>query len=383
MSGWFDTAASVFRRRVDDSPQTFEIRCGCGRTASGFRSRHAQTVVCEACRESIFVLPASVYPLPRQSRKSKPSPARSEPEPVDPPVPADDTKRSAARGASPSRAARKSKPAAPRAPREASAANLGPSAAGDRPEPRRRIITPVRLVLAGVVLVISLTGWWIFHLRSLDQAREILASAPRAAEDALQEGDFHEAARQFARLSTALDRLGRDDVQSRIWRQSARETAAISDLAMVSLHEILDEAAHAGTGADHDRWQEQFRGSYRGAWVVIDAPVIRNEDVTSGPRFTVDFPFAVEGCNGRLMADLPIFEKCVPSGTPARRIIFAGQIESCRLIPGSDPVWQLELRPQTAILWGSAETYGRLGLPIDDATTRILIEQSRLLGIES
>lgn len=245
------------------------------------------------------------------------------------------------------------------------------------------MITPIRLVLSGVVCVIALTGWWLIHLRTLDQARDVLVSTPRVAEEALKEGEFHEAARQFARIVAAVDLLGRDDSQSRQWRQAARETTAISELASVSLHEILDEAAHSASDADRDRWAELFRGTYRGAWVVIDAPVSRNEEESGGPHFTVDFPLAVGDCGGRLLADLPIFEQCVPPGAPGKRVIFAGQIESCRLIPGSDPVWQIELRPQTAILWGSAETYERLGLPIDEATARILTEQSRLIGIES
>jgi len=231
--------------------------------------------------------------------------------------------------------------------------------------------------------VIALTGWWLIHLRALDQARDVLVSTPRLAEEALNEGEFHEAARQFSRIVAAVDLLGRDDAQSRQWRQAAREVTAISELAGVSLHEILDEAAHAVTGADRDRWLELFRGTYRGAWVVIDATVTRNGDETPGPRFTVDFPLAVGDCGGRLLADLPIFEQCVPPGSPGKRVIFAGQIESCRLIPGSEPVWQIELRPQTAILWGGAESYERLGLSIDQGTARILSEQSRLMGIES
>jgi hypothetical protein len=245
------------------------------------------------------------------------------------------------------------------------------------------MITPLRLVLSGVVCVIALTGWWLLHLRTLDQARDVLASTPRLAEEALKEGDFQEAARHFSKIAAAVDLLGRDDTQSRHWRQTARETSAISELAIVSLHEILDEAAHSVAGTDRDRWLELFRGTYRGAWVVIDAPVNRNEEESGAPRFSVDFPLAIGDVGGRLLADLPIFEKCLPSGSPARRVIFAGQIESCRLIPGSEPVWQIELKPQTAFLWGGTETYEKLGLPIDEATSRILAEQGLLLGIES
>jgi hypothetical protein len=247
--------------------------------------------------------------------------------------------------------------------------------------PRRRFLSPIQSALGGAAIVVLLTGMWLWHLHTQSEAREVLATVPRKAQDALNDGEFQEAAREFARVEAALDRLGRDDSQARAWRQLSRETAALSGLAIVSLHEILEEAAQAVSGEERDRWLELFQRTYRDAWVVIDAPVVRDDDANSGMRFVADFPLAIGDCDGRLHADLPIFERSVPAGAEPTRVIFAGQIESCRLIPGSEPVWEVSLRAETAILWGNVDTFRHLGLPMDGATTKVLAEQARLLGI--
>ncbi len=71
MSGWLTTATNAFRKKVDAPAQTFEIRCGCGKSLSGERTRAEQTATCPACKSALFVLPASVYPIPRSPVQKK------------------------------------------------------------------------------------------------------------------------------------------------------------------------------------------------------------------------------------------------------------------------------------------------------------------------
>jgi hypothetical protein len=248
MSGWLTTAANVFRKRNEEPPQAFDLRCLCGRTVSGRRTRAAQSAICPACGSALFVLPESVYPLPRAPAAKKVVPAKRATRDVpaersseagsghssdDAPEIANRTERSApARSATRAPQARASPPLTEQLPQPIPPAHFG--------RRRRRLFTPVRLALLGVALVVTATAWWLLHLQALDRARDVLATVPRLADEALAEGDFNAAARQFARLGRALDVIGRDDSQSRRWRQMARETTAAADLASGSLHAFAE-----------------------------------------------------------------------------------------------------------------------------------------------
>jgi hypothetical protein len=384
MSGWLTTATNAFRKKVDAPAQTFEIRCGCGKSLSGERTRAEQTATCPACKSALFVLPASVYPIPR-------SPVQKKVVRAPRPDEEDETSATATKSTKPD-------PADVGGPRRRPRSSAAPSrVATAAPEPsfaervqqafepanldrlRRKLLTPLRLVLLGVALVIVATIWWIGHLRALDRARDTLASVPRQAEESLQEGDAPEAARKFALLRHAVDLLGRDDPQSRRWRQLARETAAIADLAAAPLHDILLEAAEA---PDRSAWANQFRVNYRDGWVLIDAPVSRATDGSDTARLTVDFPLVVGEHLGRLVAELPALEPAVAADGSARRVIFAAQLADCRLESGPDPIWRIELRPETGFLWTGAETYQALGMPPDESSSKTLAGQAQLLGIE-
>lgn len=388
MPGWLSTATNIFRRKSEAPPQTFQIRCGCGKSVSGERTRTEQTTTCPGCKTALFVLPASVYPLPR-TQVPKKKVALMERAPVD-----DETFSTTTKTLNPDSTAgagRRRRGSVAAAETKTATTLLQPSF-GERlrhsVEPanldrlRRNLLTPLRMVLLGVALVVVATVWWIGHLRALDRARDVLATVPRLAEESLQEGDAAEAARQFSRLSHAVTLLGRDDSQSRHWHQLARETAAISDLVTAALHEILQEAAEAEAGSDTSTWSNSFRVNYRDGWVLIDAPISRETDASDTTRWTIDFPLAVGEHRGRLIAEIPALKRALADDGSTRRVIFAAQLADCRLESGSDPVWRIELRPETGFLWSGAETYRLAGLPADDESLKILASQTQLLGIE-
>jgi hypothetical protein len=246
---------------------------------------------------------------------------------------------------------------------------------------RRKIFTPVRLVLAGVVAVVALTGWWMLHLRALDQAERTVVSASRLGEQSLANNDLAEAARQYRMVRTSLDLLGRNDPPSRLLRQTADELMAAAELSRASLFDMLREAGESEGGRAGLSWTETFRLSYRNSWVVLDAPVTRAVGRSGGYRFDIDFPLPVGRDRGTVVGDLAIFDKAVsPDGT-STRVIFAAQLDDCRREPEHKGVWKISLRPATAFLWSSAGRLELLGIGIDDATKRVLDEQSGLLGI--
>jgi hypothetical protein len=391
MDGWLAVAEKLFGGR-SQPPPPFELTCACGRIVMGERTRAIQTVTCAACGAALFVLPASVYPPPAAPRRkvlagpaSRPpmeAAATEAPEPDAAPnnLPPKVLKTAAAKPAveAPASGNAAGIPATRRSVQQI----VGASPLTLRLDHlRRRVFSPVKLVLSGVVGVIALTGWWIAHLRSLEEAEKTVVSAARLGEQALQERDLSEAARQYKKVRSSLDLLGRGDPQARALRQTAAETSAAADLSRASLFEILREASGSAAGRTHLTWDEIFKTSYKDAWVVVDAQVSRAADPASGRRYDVDFP-VIDGRNrGVLVADLEIFDKALSAGGGPQRVIFAAQLDDIRPVSPIEDTWQIVLRPGTGFLWSSAENLERLGFAVDELTAQLLSDQTRHLGI--
>jgi hypothetical protein len=255
---------------------------------------------------------------------------------------------------------------------------------------RRKLFHPVRLVLAGVAVVVGSTCWWIWHLHALDQVERTVVSAGRQAELALEEHDLGEAARQFRQVRSALDVLGRNDSRARALRQTAAEISAAADLARVSLFDMLHEASLMTSSAARESWIEMFRSNYRDEWVVLDAHVSRTTDPADGRRYDIDFRLA-EGPNQALIVgDLPAFDRvmtavksgAVKSGNAEPvRVIFAAQLDDCSPDPKHEHTWRIVLKASSGFLWSSADHLELLGLAADDETKQLLADQSVKLGI--
>ncbi|MGE5192114.1 MAG: hypothetical protein ACM3U2_06385, partial [Deltaproteobacteria bacterium] len=246
---------------------------------------------------------------------------------------------------------------------------------------RRTVFSPVKLVLASVAGVVALTGWWILHVRERDEAERVVVAAARLGDEALKERDLGEAARQYRKVRVALDLLGRSDPQARALRQTAAETSAASELCSASLFEILHEAADAAARKTALKWEETFNSSYRDEWVVLDAQVSRTVDPASGPRYVIDYPLTEGENRGVIVADLDVFDEALSAGGGPQRVVFAAQLDDCRRDPKHGDSWLILLRPKTGFLWSSGENLALLGFGVDEATTQVLSEQSRHLGI--
>ena len=378
MDQWLTVAGKLFRRRASQ-PLPFEAQCACGGTVSGERTAVPQTPICPKCRRSVFVLPASIYPPPKGPKTVKAAAPRRKPEPArqaassgrdpDPPSVAEIESGSGAETA----ASAKPRPPARQVVRAAVKAG-----AGRLQSLGKKQTTPVRLVLASALAVVFLTGWWVMHRRALNEAERIIPVATRLGEQALEERDLGEAARQFQKIRGALDLLGRDDAQARTLRQTANEIGASANLAAAPLFDIVHEAAAAGP---EESWSETFRSMYRGSWVVIDAPVARSADSSSGRKFDVDLPIVEGPARAVVVAELPLFEPLLPAGTEPRRVIFAAQLDDCRPDPRDEGAWRIVMRPKTAFLWSTPESLARLGVVLDDDTTRVLSDQASRLGV--
>ena len=387
MNRWLAAAEALIRRRTGEPPPPWQVECACGRVATGQRLRVAQTPVCPDCRTSFFILPASVYPRPRLPRRRAAAAPPPQTEFVSPikaesagePGPAPRTAGAIGLKSPVDAPVRR---AAPRvAHRTLRQAVREWTAAIDFDRLRRKVLTPVRLVLAGVFAVVALTAWWIVHLRALDRAERTVVAASRLGEQAVMNNDLAEAARQFRMVRSSLDLLGRNDRPSRLLRQTADELMAAAELSHASLFDMLREAGEADAGQAGLTWAETFRLSYRHSWVVLDVPVTRAIGRSGGYRFNIDFPLPAGRDRGTVVGDLAIFEKAVAADGSPTRVIFAAQLDDCRRDPEHKETWKIALRPETGFLWSNADRLELLGVGVDDVTRRVLEEQSGLLGI--
>ena len=245
---------------------------------------------------------------------------------------------------------------------------------------RRKLLSPVRLVLLGVAIVTGLTVWWSIRVSARNEAERTLASAVKLAQQALEENDLGEAARRYQEVRSSLDTLGRTDSHARELRQTTAEITASADLARSSLFDILREAVATTARSGSTMWADTFRSSYRDEWVLIDAHVARTADASSGQRFEIEYPLSTATERVQIVGDLACFERAVQGGS-ARRVIFAAQLDDFTHAPQGEAAWQIVLRPTTAFLWSATEHLERLGIEVDEETKQVLAEQSNILGV--
>lgn len=381
MSGWLSAAGKAFQRRPKE-PQRFELKCGCGTPVAGERTSSYQCLRCEGCDATLFVLPESVYPPPKQPKsKAQKQPAATR-SPAADRLPGTDASTPGKRRTGTPDAAATSAGATVDAP------SAGPASAmrdmrklllqaADRM--LRRWVTLVRLVLVCVLLIGGFTAWWIVHSRALRHAESVFSSASKQGHEALQNKDLAGAAESFDAAARAADTLARDDAPAREVRQLARETVAAYHLSLRSLNEVLEDAAISAPSGEA-AWAETFRISYKGGWAVIETTVSRVEGGPS-PGFRLDYPIVSGQNRASLVANLPAFERLL-ADQPSRRVVFAAQLADCRRDPEAANSWLIELQPETAFLWSSADNFtSLLDVEAGDPTTQTLAEQTRFLGL--
>lgn len=354
MANWLTSAANVFQRPPAAEPQTYELRCSCGRTVGGVRATTYQQITCPSCRMRLFVLPASVYPPPKPAKARPPKPPAAKPAAAAA-LPAEQDTPVERRPVQPARR----KPVITPAPS------------------RKRLVTPVRIALVAVACATVVTVWGVSHSRSLQQAEVDFSEAVRLGREALASRDLPGAAAQFEIATKAADLLGRDDPAARSARQLARETHSAVNLLEDSVTEVLSEAVQTQAGGD-SAWREMFRFRYHEGWLIIDSTMLPG---ATGAAF--EFPVFAKGgaVKGELLLDAE-FLRSVTSAAGSRRVIVAGQLEELKPADGDPQTWRFVLNPKTAFLWSNPDTYElALGVALDAPTRATLADQTSVLNL--
>jgi len=263
----------------------------------------------------------------------------------------------------------------------------------------RKAARPIRLIAAGMLAALLVTGFWLWHRARVDEASATIVSLEPQAEQAIADRDFATAERQFARLVAAVDTLGATDQTAERVRQRHRESVAINNLAAQSPYDLAAEADKFVTNSAE--WTDRFRAISAGRWIVLDVNVKpadpapeagRDKDgeedgENEKPRedlVVLDLPLVVGKFPVRFEIEASVFKRLK---LPARAI-FAAQYASWRLQQdGKSPAaWIVRFQPDSAFLWASSDTYAALGFDLDAPAAPprgVLQHQAKLLGLES
>jgi len=272
--------------------------------------------------------------------------------------------------------------------------------------PRRRRITPFRLVSVCMALLVGVTGWWSVREFQLSSDASQLGDLIRSGLEALESGDFTTASSNLGKAAGVLDRLGRDDPAADVIRHRSREASAADGLVGESLVEILGVADRLQRSGDQDAWARQFERDHRGRWLVMQSvlerpgerlrePEAEGDDDTTKPEirpgaFEAEFPFSVGDRPVRLVGRLPALVRLSgwsdPGNENPRPVIFAAQLEACRLDVNTD-TWQIELSTDTAFLWTDVGSIRHLGFLPDEflgdaGISELLDRQATAVGLE-
>lgn len=382
MAGWF---SRIIKRNepVEAEPVEFVLTCRCGEPVTGVRHRRMQVAVCPACAHQLCVLPVSPYPRPKVRAPKK--------KPATPPLP---KRHNAVVSDDEEESPRKPPPLPKRGDQsvEAPARKLGAkkpvkgvdkkAAPQEEPlwkPPRRKLITPLRLIAVGMLAVVSLAGWWVAHQRALSQAVVVYAEASKAGRTALAKSDFVTADQQYRRAVASLDLLKREDREARLVRQLAREAAAAKGLAMIGLFDLVTEAKQTQNMAGSD-WQKVLKNSYQGDWFLLETNALQ---FPSSDR--VDWTFTLPLVPGiepiQVRGDLSKWSKNLDYIKKPPQFVLAGQLADIRWVGGGGKGWEIVLDSDSICLWTDATTYTTLNGTLDADTAATLKSQATMLGV--
>lgn len=386
MAGWFSRIIKG-GEPTEAEPVEFVLTCRCGQTVTGIRGRRMQVAVCRACTYQICVLPCSPYPRPKvrtPKKPAKPLVPKRPPRATQRVMEDDDEPRTPP--PLPKRTGRVDDPPGKKST-NAKRSVQGPQKGQAAPprddfQPlaiRRKIVTPLRLAVVGMVAVISLAGWWVWHQRAISKAIETFAVTTKAGRSALAASEFDRADQQLRLAVAALDLLKRDDREARQVRQQAREAAAANGLSMISLFELLGEARQTQKMAGND-WQKILKQSYLGDWFLFDSNAF---EFASGdpPKWTFTLPLVSGSETIQVQGDLTKWSKQIGAGERPTQFVLAGKLSEIRAVGSGGNAWEIVLDGDSICLWTDPVAYAALGGSVDEATVATLKSQAQILGV--
>lgn len=358
-----------FRQRLAGSAEAmtqvpYEIRCHCGNTVKGIRRSSWVEGECSKCYESLFVLPANVYPATKAvpstavggTFNERFSAAWTELFPPKPDEPKPAKKSKSKKGARAAADAQQ-EPRRFRLPR--------PDIAGAF----RRTFTPFRLIILAIIGVIGFTGYWVVRDRAQTSAQQVWLDTTEDLPDILQENRIADLQTTLEQTLAAAATLGKEGDDVRRYANLYKEASAAN--AMIS----LDFSDCMSTG--YDREGKLFDGAAGIVQDTISAGAFvfdtRLQPVSSdGRKWGFELP-AIDGTHGiKVVVECPRLA-IVPEDI---RVLFAARVSSVESpSPENFETWQLELDADSFVLLTSENVAEYMGLPMEGDDMQNLLQQ--------
>jgi hypothetical protein len=271
----------------------FAVQCVCNQTVTGLRRPVHQVVRCDHCAAPVFILPASPLPAVRRRKAKRPE---------------------------------------------------GPAVGGKRWRTWLIVGAVALPLLAALALV-----WWSGRLSPGtdppgETAAESVGSHLKAAHDALSEGNFLSALREFDLARKLPGWQALPAARRRELAQLRRQAGLLADLSETSLQEILRQSRET---TSPEEWDLVFAKRYRGKAFVLDAEASRNP---SG-KYVIEHILRVGAHEGRVQIDdLDLVRRLARGGRldhPVRLVLGARLAGIGR---GSGGTWVIRLQPDSGVL---------------------------------
>ena len=364
--------------RTDSAAEIpYEVTCECGEPVRGIRRQTWIEAECQSCYQSVFVLPANVYPTTR----SVPSEVlggsfserlrmvvrelfpRKESTAVETPAKA---------GAKPAR--KEAKPDAADTPPVRK--KLLPTFRLPRIDVRGflvRTFTPFRLLMISIVAVVGLTMYWMTWQQQVEAARQTWVSSSEKIEQLLSDANTTELEQALEKAVDAGRVLGKQDPEWRRTLNLLQETAAVNSLSSSALLTGFFEAYDA-KGKLKSNAEDRIRTLAESGSFVFDSYVLAGDDKKGIFRF--EFPAAPGRHPIDIQLAMPQLAQVLEK-TEDRRILFSAEIESV-VGPGSGGRWKLTIDPDSFVLLTSSELCSYMGLTEEhDAQLPVTLQRQK------
>jgi len=362
---------------ADELPAPYAIKCDCGGEIEGTRNPTSKQTCCPDCLTELYLLPTNVYP----ETTSVPSDVIS----------GGFTHRLAvvAKELLPGRRKANS-PAAPadskssRKKSESAKENVE-AAEVSKPKRRlglpsfnpvrtaRRIFTPLRLVVMGMLLAIAGTLGVMWNQNRMETARTTWHDSMDVIPELMAQGDFSELESELVAATDAGRILGQNGQEWRHAFNLLEETRVISTVALSTLPVTMSEAGFSRQTTSDDA--ESLKALLTKGTFVVDGYI----DPANGKyKFTLDIPVMPGQPSVIVSLELAELQEYLAT-SESHRSVFAFRVSDVRSPPNdsADP-WIVEVDPLSFVLFTSTPHCEQLGWPVEDESEfNALLTQQR------
>ncbi len=374
--------------KADDSIVVpFEVRCDCGEVVRGARRDSWIECECPNCSQTLFILPANVYPstklvpseilggtfsdrlkiiisdlLPKREFK-QPRPARKLL-----------TKAETTENAELETTEAES---IVRPPIKFSLPKI------DVQKAVKRTFTPFRLLMLGMSAMLVLTGYWMSHKNTIESAQQIWL---KSTDDVVE----YLGSRKFIELEVTLKQavqagivLGKSDPDWRSTVNLYQETSAVNNMAsgdlLTRFQNAYDENGRLTKSAQQSVMSVAETGSF-----VVDSFLKRDE--SRAGSFLIDLPASPGRHPVKASIELPQLSQFLDAHSDGR-IFFAARIGSVTAPvvesqnAAATDAWFLKIEPHSFVMFTNEALSENIGLPVnyDPELAHVLGRQSEFV----